>query len=169
LDLRFDLKFGLWHLRNKTMLYQKIKEDLNEALKSGDTLRISVLRMVLSSLHNKEIEKKGKNQSPELTEEEIIEVLKREAKKRKEAIETYLKGNRNDLADKEKKELEIIIAYLPKQLSEEEIKKIVQEAIQKLGAQSKKDFGKVMGFLMKELKGKADAGLVSQIVKESLQ
>jgi len=150
------------------MLYQKIKEDLNEALKSGDTLRISVLRMVLSSLHNKEIEKKGKNQNPELTEEEIIEVLKREVKKRKEAIETYLKGNRNDLADKEKKELEIIIAYLPKQLSEEEIKKIVQEAIQKLGAQSEKDFGKVMGFLMKELKGKADAGLVSQIVKESL-
>ena len=151
------------------MLYQKIKEDLNEALKSGDTLRISVLRMVLSSFHNKEIEKKGKNQNSELTEEEIIEVLKREAKKRKEAIETYLKGNRNDLADKEKKELEIIIAYLPKQLSEEEIKKIVQEAIQKLGAQSEKDFGKVMGFLMKELKGKADAGLVSQIVKESLQ
>jgi len=151
------------------MLYQKIKEDLNEALKSGDTLRISVLRMVLSSFHNKEIEKKGKNQNSELTEEEIIEVLKREAKKRKEAIETYLKGNRNDLADKEKKELEIIIAYLPKQLSEEEIKKIVQEAIKKLGAQSEKDFGKVMGFLMKELKGKADAGLVSQIVKESLQ
>jgi len=151
------------------MLYQKIKEDLSKALKSGDTLRISVLRMVLSSLHNKEIEKKGKNQNSELTEEEIIEVLKREAKKRKEAIETYLKGNRNDLADKEKKELEIIIAYLPKQLSEEEIKKIVQEAIQKLGAQSEKDFGKVMGFLMKELKGKADAGLVSQIVKESLQ
>jgi len=127
------------------------------------------LRMVLSSLHNKEIEKKGKGQEPKLTEEETIEVLMSEAKKRKESIEAYLKGNRSDLADKEKKELEIITIYLPKQLSEEEIKKIVQETIQKIGAQSEKDFGKVMGLLMKELKGKADTKLVSQIVKKSLE
>ena len=151
------------------MLHQKISNDLKEALKGGNQTKISTLRMVLSSLHNKEIEKKGKGQEPKLTEEETIEVLMNEAKKRKESNEAYLKGNRNDLADKEKKELEIITIYLPKQLSEEEIKKIVQETIQKIGAQSEKDFGKVMGLLMKELKGKADTKLVSQIVKKSLE
>jgi len=151
------------------MFHQRIKEDLKEALKAGDGFRVGTLRMVLSSLHNKEIEKKGKGQEPKLTEEETIEVLMNEAKKRKESNEAYLKGNRNDLADKEKKELEIITVYLPKQLSEEEIKKIVQETIQKIGAQSEKDFGKVMGLLMKELKGKADTKLVSQIVKKSLE
>jgi len=104
------------------MLHQRIKEDLKEALKAGDGFRVGTLRMVLSSLHNKEIEKKGKGQEPKLTEEETIEVLMNEAKKRKESNEAYLKGNRNDLADKEKKELEIITVYLPKQLSEEEIK-----------------------------------------------
>ena len=151
------------------MFHQRIKEDLKEALKAGDGFRVGTLRMVLSSLHNKEIEKKGKGQEPKLTEEETIEVLMSEAKKRKESIEAYLKGNRSDLADKEKKELEIITIYLPKQLSEEEIKKIVQETIQKIGAQSEKDFGKAMGEVMKELKGKADASLVSQIVKENLR
>ena len=104
------------------MLLEKIKNDLKEALKGGNQTKISTLRMVLSSLHNKEIEKKGKGQEPKLTEEETIEVLMNEAKKRKESNEAYLKGNRNDLADKEKKELEIITVYLPKQLSEEEIK-----------------------------------------------
>ena len=150
------------------MFHQRIKEDLKEALKAGDGFRVGTLRMVLSSLHNKEIEKKGKGQEPKLTEEETIEDLMSEAKKRKESIGAYLKGNRNDLADKEKKELEIITVYLPKQLNEEEIKKIVQETIQKIGAQNEKDFGKVMGEVMKELKGRADAGLVSQIVKDNL-
>lgn len=149
-------------------LHQKISDDLKDALKSGNQTKISTLRMVLSSLHNKEIEKKGKGQGLKLSEEETIGVLMSEAKKRKESIEAYLKSNRNDLADKERKELEIITVYLPKQLSEEEIKKIVQETIQKIGAQSEKDFGKAMGLLMKELKGKADATLVSKILKEAL-
>ena len=151
------------------MLHQKITIDLKVALKSGDSFRVGTLRMLLSSLHNKEIEKKGKGLESTLSDDEAIEVLSREAKKRKEAIEAYEKGNRTDLAQKETKELEIIEKYLPEQLSEEEIEKIITAAIKKTGAVTVKDFGKVMGEAMKELKGKADASLVSKIVRKRIE
>jgi len=150
------------------MLHQKISDNLKEAMKAGQEFEVGVLRMLLSSLHNKEIEKKGKGLEPTLSDDEVIEVLSREAKKRKEAIEAYKKGNRTDLAQKETKELEIIEKYLPEQLSEEEVEKIIIAAIKKIGAVTVKDFGKVMGEAMKELKGKADASLVSEIARKRL-
>lgn len=149
-------------------LHQKILDDLKDALKSGDQIKISTLRLVLSSLHNKEIEKKTKGGESKLTEEEIISVLSSESKKRRDSIEAYTKGNRPELADKEQKELGYIKAYLPEQLSEAEVKKIVQEKIKELEIGGPKDFGKVMGVLMKDLKGKADASLVSKILNEIL-
>ena len=150
------------------MLHQKITEDLKTAMKAGKEFEVGVLRFLLSSLHNKEIEKKSKGLEPTLSDEEIIEILSREAKKRKEAIEMYTEGGRNDLVEKEEKELEIIKQYLPEQLSEEEIEKIVVATIEKIGVKDIKALGRVMGEVMKELKGKADASLVSEIVKKRL-
>jgi len=138
-------------------------------MKAGQEFEVGVFRFLLASLHNKEIEKKGKGLESTLSDDEAIEVLSREAKKRKEAIEAYEKGNRTDLAQKETKELEIIEKYLPEQLSEEEIEKIITAAIKKTGAVTVKDFGKVMGEAMKELKGKADASLVSKIVRKRIE
>ncbi len=150
------------------MLHQKISDDLKTAMKAGQEFEVGVLRMLLSSLHNKEIEKKGKGLESALSDEEAIEVLSREAKKRKEAIEIYTKGERSDLIEKEAKELEIIKQYLPEQLSEEEIKKIVKTVIEKTGFREIKDFGRAMAEVMKELKGKADASVASEMVKNKL-
>ncbi len=150
------------------MLYQKISEDLKEALKAKDDFRVGVLRLVISTLRNKEIEKKGKKLEPILTEEEVVEILAKEAKKRKEAAEIFDKGGRNDLAEKEKKELEIVQKYLPEQLSEAEVEKIVKAIVEKSGVKDIKEFGRLMGEVMKELKGKADAKLVGEIIKKLL-
>ena len=150
------------------MLHQKIVDDLKGAMKAGQEFEVGVFRFLLASLHNKEIEKKGKGLESTLSDDEAIEVLSREAKKRKEAIEAYEKGNRTDLAQKETKELEIIEKYLPEQLSEEEIEKIITAAIKKTGAVTVKDFGKVMGVCMKKLSGKADGSSVNKIVKEEM-
>ncbi len=150
------------------MLHQQITEDLRTAMKAGQEFELGVLRMLSAALHNKEIEKKGKGLEIELSDDEAVEILTREAKKRKEASELYVKGNRNDLAEKETKELEFIKKYLPAQMAQEEIEKIVKAAIEKTGSREVKDFGKVMAEAMKNLKGKADAGAVSEIVKKLL-
>lgn len=157
------------------MLYQKITSELKEAMKSGDSFRTGVLRMLLSALHNKEIEKKGKGLESVLSDDEIADVLFKESKKRKEAGDIYLKAGRADLFEKEARELEIIRKYLhelssalPEQLGEEEIKKAVKAAIEKVGAKDVKDFGKVMAEAMKELKGRADASSISEMVKKNL-
>ena len=160
------------------MLREKINSDLKSALKSGNSFEAGVLRFLNASLHNKEIEKRGKGLQPELSDVEIIEVLQKEAKKRKEAAELYIKGGRNDLAQQETQELNIIQKYLPEQLSEEEIEKVVKIVIEKTGAKDIKDFGRTMGGVMKELsaeggsasggKGKADAKTVSEIIRRQL-
>lgn len=150
------------------MLKEKIFSDLKEALKAGDNFRTGVLRMIIAVFKNKEIEKRGGGKPAELTEEEVIEILIREAKKRKEAADIYLKGGREDLSKKEIKEIELIKKYLPEQLNEQEIEKIVKEAIERINAKNQKDFGKAMAEAMKELKGKADAKLTSEIVKKLL-
>lgn len=144
---------------------EKIKTDLKEALKSRDSFKAGTLRYVLSAVHNAEIDK-GKGSK--LTEEELATLLQKQAKQRKESIEAYRKGDRSDLVEKEEKELEIIEAYLPEQLGEEEIKKIVGEAIEQVGASGPQDMGKVMGALMPKVKGRADGSLVSRLVKEQL-
>ena len=150
-------------------LRQKINDDLKEAMKTGDDFKVGTLRMTIAVFHNKEIEKRGKGLNPELSDEEIIEVLGKEAKKRKEAMEIYTKGGRNDLAEKESRESEIINKYLPERLSEAEIEKAVIKAIEKTGAKEIKDLGKAMAEVMKELKGRADAGAVSAIIKKKLE
>ncbi|MBI5079135.1 GatB/YqeY domain-containing protein [Candidatus Wolfebacteria bacterium] len=150
------------------MLLHKIKEDLKNALKTGDGFTAGVLRFILSVIHNKEIEKRSGGKEPTLSEEETIGVLMKEVKKRKEAAEIFSKGGREDLASKEIKESEIIQKYLPEQLSEEEIVKIVAAAIERIGAKDVKDFGKIMTEAMKEANGRADAKTVSEAVKKQL-
>ena len=150
------------------MLLGKIKEDLKNALKSGDDFTVGVLRFILSSVHNKEIEKRSGGQEETLSEEEMIDVLAKEVKKRKEAAEIFLKGGREDLASKETKESKIIQKYLPEQLNEEEVVKIAAAAVERVGAKDVKDFGRVMAEAMKELKGRADAKTVSEAVKKLL-
>lgn len=150
------------------MIQQKISGDLKEFLKSGKSFEVGVLRLIIAAFKNKEIEKRGKGKEETLTNDEEIEILSREAKKRKEAIEIYSKNNRSDLAEQEAKELEIIKKYLPAELSKEEIEKIINKAIAESGANSQKDIGKVMKLVMVELKGKADASLVSGIIRQKL-
>ncbi len=150
------------------VLKKKINDDLLSALKQKESFKVDTFRFLLASVQNREIEKRGKSGVPDLTDEEILEVLNREAKKRKEAFQIYEKAGRRELAEKELKELEIIKEYLPTELGEDEVRKIVIEAIQKIGAKSAEDFGKAMGEAMRQLKSRAESGTVSRIVKELL-
>ena len=153
------------------MLKQKIQQDTTESMKSKNNFVVGVLRMALAGIVSKEKEKRYKmklEKDAELTDEEIIDVLSSEIKKRKDAIVLYEQGKRPELAEKEKKEIEILKKYLPEQISEEELKKIIQESINKTGAKETRDMGKVMADLSPKIKGKADSGEVSKIVKEFL-
>ena len=141
----------------------KIEQDLKQALKARDSFKLDVLRMLVAGIRNKEIEKKG-----ELDKDEILAVIKSEVKKRKDAIEAFDKGGRDDLRDKEQKELEFLNTYLPEQLGEDEIKKAVQEAIEQVGATGPSDIGKVMGVAMGKLKGQVDGTIVKDIVQSEL-
>lgn len=147
-------------------LKEKIAQDLIDALKKGDVLRRSVLSMLQAAIKNKEIEKRKKDTG--LSDEEVLEVIGSEIKKRKDAILEYEKAKRIESAEKEKREAEILGSYLPPQLSEEEVRIKVREAILKLGAADAKDKGRVLGFLMPQLKNKAEGGLVAKIVEEEL-
>jgi len=159
-------------------LKEKIQTDLKETLPQRDNLRISVLRMLLAAVFNKEKEKRARLSKTEeiekldelskLTDEEVLEVVSSEVKKHKDSIEQYEKGNRPDLVEKEKKELKILMSYLPEQMNEEKIRKLVKEKIKELGASGPKDIGKVMGVLMPQLKGKAEGGAINKIVQEEL-
>lgn len=149
-------------------LAEKIKADLNAALKSGDRFSVGVLRMALSAVHNQELEKRRISGSAELGDPEIVDLLLKEVKKRREAAELFRKGGRGDLAEKEEKETEVLKKYLPAQLSEEEAAAAVEKIIAGLGAVSEKDFGKVMGAAVKELKGKADSSVIGKAVKAKL-
>jgi len=151
------------------MLKEKIQSDLNKMLKERNETAVSTLRMALASVTNKEKEKKYKENSDKLTDEEVLQVLSSEAKKRKEAIIEFEKGGRNDLVVKEKAELEIIKQYLPEQLSDDELKKIVKEAIEKVGAKEIKDMGKIMAEVMPKIKGRADGSQVNNIAKDLLK
>ena len=160
---------------------KQIQSDVKEFLKAGDGLASGSLRMVLASVISKEKEKRYKmsKEKPdlkeqelvkesELTDEEILGVLLSEIKKRKDAIVLYEKGDRQELANKEKKEIEILQKYLPEQIPIEELKKIVEESVNKVGATEIRDIGKVMADLMPKIKGKADSGEISKIVKQLL-
>jgi hypothetical protein len=146
-------------------LKEQISEDVKSALKAGDSFTAGVLRMVVAALQNKSIDKRGKGEKEELTQEEILEILAREAKKRKEAIELYNQGDRQELAENEKKELVIIEKYLPQQMSKEEVVAIVTSIIEK---NKPENFGEAMKLVMAELKGKADGKMVAEVIKEQL-
>ena len=142
----------------------RIRQDLTAAMKAREVLRVSTLRLILS-----EIERKEKEKGLPAEQEAIIQILFTMIKKRKEAIELFIKGNRQDLADKEEKEIPIIESYLPQQMHEDEIRQEVLATIAELGVRSVKELGKVMGVLSKKLAGKAQGSAISSIVKEELQ
>lgn len=149
------------------MLQQQLQTELKESMLARDELRTSVLRMLISAIRYYQIGKSGDRN--EASDEIVMNVIQSEAKKRNDAITLYTEANRPELAEKEEAELKILQKYLPEQLSEEEIRKFIDEAISQTGASSPADMGKLMGSLMPKVKGKADGGLVSRLVKEKLQ
>lgn len=141
-------------------LKEKISSDLKAALKAGEQFKTGVLRLLLAAIHNKEIELRSKNAS--LADDQVIQLLSSESKKRREVIPIYQKGNRADLAVQEEKELAIIEVYLPKQMSIEEARQAAMNIIGKSGA---KNFNEAIKAVMKELKGKADARILTEFIK----
>lgn len=148
------------------MLKRKFQEELKQSMLAKNRLRTSVLRMLLSALNYHEINKGGAGY--EATDKDVLSVVQKEIKQRKDSIEQFQKAGRKDLVDKEARELEILQKYLPEQMNEEEIKTIVKQTIQAVNATSMQDIGKVISAVMPKLKGKADESLVSKIVKEKL-
>jgi len=148
------------------MTKQHLQQELKAAMIAKDEVKKSTLRMLISAIGYFEIQKGGAGY--EATEDDVMAVLQKEAKQHKDAIEQFKTANRPELVEKEEKELAILQAYLPKQMEEDEIRALVKAAVAKTGASSAADMGKVMGALMPNVKGKADGGLVSKIVKEEL-
>jgi len=144
-------------------LFAKIQLDLVESLKQKEEVKTSTLRLVISEVNNAKI-KKGKD----LEDEEILEVIKKEAKKRQESIAAFKQGERADLAEKEEKELAFLKTYLPKPISDEELLKIVDSQIAEVGARDMKDLGKVMSAVLSKVKGRAEGSAVASIVKSKL-
>ncbi len=144
-------------------LKERIMADMKEAMKAKDTVRLSTLRLLLSEIKNKEIDKRG-----ELTDDEILAVIQKAVKQRRESIQQYKDGGREDLAEKEQKELEVLEAYLPQPLSEEELISLIDEVIKEVGATSMRDMGKVMREIMPKVRGRADGKLVNELVKKRL-
>ncbi|MFA7662413.1 MAG: GatB/YqeY domain-containing protein [Patescibacteria group bacterium] len=147
-------------------LKEQLENDLSMALKTRDELIVSVLRMLKAAWQNLGIELRV--QGKELSEEDILSLLKKEIKKRQESIELYIQGKRQDLADKEKKELEILSKYLPEEMSDENLREILEKIISEVGDDVKNNFGLLMKKVMEELKGKADGSRIGKIIKEIL-
>lgn len=145
-------------------LLNTLNEDIKVAMKARDRETLTTLRMIKSSLQNEGI-KVGR----ELTSEEELTVLSREAKQRRDSIDEFSKAGRDDLVTKVKTELSVVEKYLPTQLTETEIRELVSKVIAESGATSMKEFGKVMGVVMPQVKGKADGNMVNSIVKELLK
>ena len=148
------------------MLKQQLKDELKQSMLARDSVKTSVLRMVISAIGYYEIQKGGAGY--EATDEDVLSVIQKEAKQHKDSIEQFKNGGRDELVEKEEGELKILEGYLPEQMGEDEIRKLVTEAIAQTGASSAADMGKVMGALMPKTKGKADGSLVSKIVREQL-
>jgi uncharacterized protein len=148
------------------MVKQQLQEELKQSMLAKDALKTSTLRMLLSAINYAEIQKGGAGY--EATDEDVQAVIQKEAKQRRDSIEAFEAGGRQEMAEKEKQELAILQVYLPEQLGEEEIRKLIEEAIAMTGASSMQDIGKVMGALMPKVKGKADGNLVNKIVREKL-
>lgn len=149
------------------MTKEEIREDLKQSMLAKDADRTSALRMLISAIGYFEIQKGGAGY--EATSEDVAQVIQSEAKKRRDSIEQFRSGGREEMAQKEEAELAILQSYLPEQMSEDEVREIVKSTIQETGAQGAGDMGKVMGALMPKVKGKADGGMVSAVVREELQ
>lgn len=143
-----------------------INEHIKSAMRAKDQLRVTVLRGLKTAIDNEAISLKKKDEG--LTEEETVKVIKREANKRRDAAQAYRDGGREDQAAQEDQELKIVEEFLPEQMSEEDIAKVVDNVISETGATSAQDFGKVMGQVMAKLGSAADGGIVSKILKEKL-
>lgn len=161
------------------MLKDKIKADFKEAFKAKEQVRLSVLKMVNSEIGNAEINKRaklmkdgGNAESVEalsvLNDEEVLQVILREVKKRKDSIEAFDKAGRPELAEKEREELAVLATYMPEQLSESAIRELAKKAVEQSGAKGEKEIGKAMAILAPQVKGKADGALVNKIVREFL-
>ena len=144
-------------------LKEKFANDLKESLKAKDEVKVSTIRFLMSAIHNIEIEK-GKD----LVDEDIVSIIQKQVKQRKESIEGFEKGNRLDLVEKEKREMGILQEYLPEQISSSELELMVDKSIKETSSSSIVDMGKVMGALSNQIKGKADMGLVSSMVRKKL-
>jgi uncharacterized protein YqeY len=149
------------------MTKQELREELKQSMLAKNSEKTSTLRMVISALNYYEIEKGGAGY--EATEADVEAILQKQVKQRRDSIEQFTAGGRDDLAAKETIELKLLEVYLPAQMSEAEVSALVTEAISQTGATSLADIGKVMGVLMPKVKGKADGFLVSRLVKEKLQ
>jgi len=148
-------------------LIERIQKEYIQAVKEKDEIKASVLNMIKSQIKYKEIELKGLGKA--LQEGDLIEIIRKEIKKREEAIEMYLQGGREDLANKEKKELEVLKQYLPKLPDIEEIEKEIDKIIEEVSAKDKKDFGKVMKAAMEKFKGIVDGDKIKEIVQKKLK
>lgn len=144
-------------------LYEQVNQEMISAAKEKDKLRLSVLRMVKAAIHNKEIDLKRP-----LNDQEFIQLLSTMVKQRRDSIDQFKQGGRTDLADNEQAELEIILRFLPEQISEEKIAQEIEEAIRQSAASGLKDMGKVMKIIMPRLVGKADGKIVGDMVKARL-
>jgi len=145
------------------LLMDQIRNDFKTALKQGNEVAKGVLRLTIAALKNKEIDK-----GEPLGDEEVLQVLQKEVKKRRESITAFEQGNRPELVAKEREELTVLDKYLPQEMGAGELEKHIAEAVKKTGASSMSDFGKVMGIVMGMVKGKADGSRVSELVKKAL-
>jgi len=145
-------------------LSERLNEDMKQAMRSKDKFKLSTIRMIRATIMNQEIDLKRT-----LDDAEVLDILSREIKQRKDSLQDFKKAGRDDLAETVEAEIVIVAEYLPAQLAEEEVKAIVQQTIQETGASSKADMGKVMAALMPKVKGRADGKLVNQVVQQYLQ
>jgi hypothetical protein len=141
----------------------QLMSDLKEAMKAKDVIRKSTITMLRSQIKQFEVDNRA-----DITEEQITDIIAKQVKQKNAAIEEFEKAERTDLVDEAKREIEVLMAYLPEQMTEDEVRALVQESITEVGASSMKDMGKVMGVLSPKTKGKADNKFVSQVVRELL-
>lgn len=145
-------------------LKDRLMDDLKASMKNGDKLRKNVITMIRAAIKQKEVDERI-----ELNDEAIIDVISKQVKQKKDAIEDFNRGQRQDLVELTEKEINILLDYLPQQLTESELEKIVKEAIEEVGANSVRDIGKIMSNVMPKIKGRADGSMVNNIVKQYLK
>jgi uncharacterized protein YqeY len=157
----YILTFARFYKR--MILKETLLSDMKESMKAKDSIRLETVRCIISAVKNQEIDTRK-----DLEEEEILTIISREVKKRKEAAALYEQGNRPELKDKEIQEMKILQIYLPEQVSEEDLRLRIQEVIAETGAEGMKDFGKIMKTLVPEFKGKADNAHIKELANEYL-